>query len=131
MGSNKETERIALVLRVSGRTLQLYDGSVFEASVASRALKPIVGDRVCVDSSDKSGLVRSLAERRNCLTRTFGTLDKEIVANLDRLFLVSAQGALFNTTVIDRVLSIAWCESIPVTLILNKSDLGSEGLFKT
>lgn len=119
----------ACVLKVSGRTLQLYDGQIFQASAASRALKPIVGDIVTLECCRGQNLVRAIKPRRNCLTRTFGTLDKEVVANLDRLFLVCAGGALFNTSVIDRVLCIAWREKVPVTLVLNKCDLGPEPRF--
>lgn len=116
----------ATVLRVAGRSLQLFDGAMFAASIASRAVKPIVGDIVSLDLEEGQGLVRAITDRRNCLTRTFGTRDKEIVSNLDRLFVVTAVGALFNTAVIDRVLSIAWRESVPVTLVMNKVDLGRE-----
>lgn len=123
--AGRETSQ-AVVLRIAGRSLQLYNGSVFEASVVSRALKPVIGDIVLSGEQGERGMVHTITARRNCLTRTFGAQDKALASNIQRLYVVAAAGALFNTAVLDRVLSIAWPERIAVTLILNKIDLGNE-----
>ncbi|MCB0311239.1 MAG: ribosome small subunit-dependent GTPase A, partial [Bdellovibrionales bacterium] len=119
-----------IVIEVAGRSLRIVEGSeVRIAKLASRATKPLVGDLVSSKSGSDDSLVELILPRKNKLSRTFSYQDREIVANLDALLLITAVGALFNPIALDRVLSVASAEGIPVALILNKIDLGVEDRF--
>jgi ribosome biogenesis GTPase len=49
-------------------------------------------------------------------------------ANIDALLVITATGPTFNPVVIDRMLVAAQVQHIPTTLIVNKIDLGAEGI---
>ncbi len=110
----------------AGRAIYIHDGHTMPATLASKNLKSIVGDRVRYILENGEAIVTETVPRKNCLQKSFGAADKEIAANLDRLFIVTAPDQLFNTIAIDRVLAVCHAEDIPVTLLLNKIDLGEE-----
>ena len=82
-----------------------------------------VGDLVRFE--DGGGGITYITEilpRKNCLQRAYQGRQKKLAANLDRLFVVTATGPLFNHIFIDRILAVAGSEDIPVTIVLNKVD---------
>ena len=120
--------RTGVVTVVAGRTVTIYDGKEeFEAKLRSRALKVLVGDRVSV-APDL--LVQEILPRKSTLMRTFGNEDREFAANIDLLIVVTALDKLFNSTAIDRALTIASAASVPVVMVANKVDLGDEPRIK-
>ncbi len=82
-------------------------------------ISPIVGDRVVfTKTSEKSGVVEQILPRKNCLVRP-------LIANLDKLFIVSAyENPAPNTLLIDRLIAVCEMADIEPVLIFNKSDLG-------
>ncbi len=82
-------------------------------------ISPIVGDRVVfTKTSEKSGVVEQILPRKNCLARP-------LIANLDKLFIVSAyENPAPNALLIDRLIAICEMAGIEPVLIFNKSDLG-------
>lgn len=82
-------------------------------------ISPIVGDRVIFSkTSEKSGVVEEILPRKNCLVRP-------LIANLDKLFIVSAyENPAPNALLIDRLIAICEMAEIEPVLIFNKSDLG-------
>ena len=82
-------------------------------------ISPIVGDRVLFSkTSEKSGVVEEILPRKNCLVRP-------LIANLDKLFIVSAyENPAPNALLIDRLIAICEMAEIEPVLIFNKSDLG-------
>ena len=120
----------ATVLSVTRRytQLRLPDSSSFSAMVESRALEVTVGDQV--ETKDKNGeiVVSQILPRKNCLIRCYQKSNKRLVSNLDMLFIVTAVEPLFNTNFVDRISIAASDQNIPVTLVLNKIDLGIKNI---
>jgi ribosome biogenesis GTPase / thiamine phosphate phosphatase len=82
-----------------------------------------LGDRVVIEPEQEGYEVKGQLERKNCLLRSYFGKTKQIAANVDHLFIVTAPEPLFNTYFIDRALVSAFSEEIPVSLIINKADL--------
>ena len=82
-------------------------------------ISPIVGDRVVFSkTSEDKGIVEEILPRKNCLVRP-------LIANLDKLFIVSAyENPAPNALLIDRLIAICEMAEIEPVLIFNKSDLG-------
>ena len=97
---------------------------IIKGKVAQRDLAVTVGDTVDVIEEKGEYLITELKPRKNCLHRTYLKKSKEIAANLDRLYIVTAPQPLFNTNSTDRILSAAYHEGIECCLLVNKSDLG-------
>lgn len=83
---------------------------------------PMVGDEVKIEiSSDGTGSVREIAERRNFLTRP-------AVSNIDSLIIVAAiSNPSPDTALIDKMLINAEKRGIKGALCINKSDLDTLG----
>ena len=107
-------------------TILLPPHRVVPARIGSKIDELIVGDRVTVREEADRFIVGAREERGNCLSRTLGQRTKTIAANLDRLFLVTAVEPLFNTAFVDRVLVVCALQHIPVHIVVNKCDLGTE-----
>jgi ribosome biogenesis GTPase / thiamine phosphate phosphatase len=119
-----------LVLSSSRRFVQIIDANntIRNGSLASRKLEAVAGDIVLFKINDKvtenqSAEIFKIEERRNILKRSFQRKTKQLVANLDVLFMVTAPPPLFNTSCIDRMICAAINENIEIILIGNKSDL--------
>jgi ribosome biogenesis GTPase len=86
-----------------------------------------VGDLVEFEIEDEQHYrVTRILERHSFLSRTFGKATRRIAANIDHLFIVTAPEPLMNTEFMDRVLTAAFQQQIPTSLIFNKTDLQSE-----
>ncbi len=117
----------AVVLSLSRRKAQLLIGGKIEAArIPPGDLDVAVGDRVFFSTKSGEISIDQVSPRKNCLTRSYREKTRDIAANLDRLYLVSSVTPLFQPLFIDRVVAVCESESIPVYLIVNKSDLGLE-----
>ena len=95
-----------------------------------KSTNPIaVGDFVEFElqSTDGTGLIIAVEERRNCIIRRSTKLSKQthiIAANLDQACLVATIGfPRTSTGFIDRFLVTAEAYHVPCTLVFNKTDL--------
>lgn len=114
----------AIVLAASRKAISiLVDSTVYSAVHSIRKSEIVVGDHVRVRKDENGLFIEEVLERRNLLFRSYQGRSKRLAANLDRLFVVTGSGALFNTIAIDRALTAAHCANIPAALILNKIDL--------
>ncbi len=111
------------------RILAAPRGTLFEERATIK--NPItVGDMVEVSlEGDPPGIERVLP-RRNYLGRVASSHDPReqvLVANVDQLFLIgSLESPGFSSNRTDRILGACMWHDIPVVLVLNKIDLGSE-----
>ncbi|MBC2605568.1 ribosome small subunit-dependent GTPase A [Pelagicoccus albus] len=92
---------------------------------------PTVGDWLAVEKVPLSDdyLIRELLPRKSLFERKVvgeATRHQSIVANFDSLFLVTGLDADFNTSRIQRYLSVAWNSRAQLVVILNKADLIEE-----
>lgn len=94
-----------------------------------RTTNPVaVGDEVTFTANaDDTAYITAIAPRRNYIIRRASNLSKEahiLAANVDQAFLVvSLKEPITSTTFIDRFLATAEAYSVPVTIIINKTDL--------
>ncbi len=82
-------------------------------------ISPIVGDRVVFsENGEGKGVIEEILPRKNCLVRP-------LIANLDKLFIVSAyENPAPIALLIDRLIAICEMAEIEPVLVFNKSDLG-------
>jgi ribosome biogenesis GTPase / thiamine phosphate phosphatase len=96
------------------------------ATSSSRAIELTVGDRVEIEDRAGQTVITSISEAKNYLERGYFEQVRKVAANLDRLFIVTATGALFNLEFIDRLLVAGSTHDIPCTLVVNKIDKGTD-----
>lgn len=100
----------------------------------SKQTNPIaVGDRVrYLLLEDGTGMICSIADRRNCIIRRSTNLSKQthvIAANVDLLCVVATLGLPRTSTgFIDRMLATAEAYGIPALIVMNKCDLYDDTL---
>lgn len=116
----------AVVIGSSRRFVHLLDdaGRFIKAQSTSKTLDITVGDSILYGFRKGEAIVTDIIAAKNCLARSYRDETRKIAANLDQLFIVTAVGQLFNTFFIDRIMTVAACEDIPFTLVVNKIDLG-------
>lgn len=117
-----------LVQAVTRRKAFLVDdsGTVIEAQLRSSMQQLVCGDRVSIAEENGTYVVKEATERTNLLSRAYRDRSKLLAANIDMLFIVSAVKPQPNTAFIDRTIAACEYEGIPYSLVLNKSDLGTE-----
>ena len=99
-----------------------------------RTTNPVaVGDIVDITvNADGTAFIVKIAPRTNYIIRRASNLSKEshiIAANLDRaLLVVSLTEPATSTTFIDRFLATAEAYQVPVTIVINKTDLHTDEL---
>ena len=99
-----------------------------------RTTNPVaVGDIVDITvNADGTAFIVKIAPRTNYIIRRASNLSKEshiIAANLDRaLLVVSLTEPATSTTFIDRFLATAEAYQVPVTIVINKTDLYKDEL---
>lgn len=116
----------ALVISTSRRNAHVVtsDGRIAAVKAASKIETPAAGDRV--EMNRDRTMITAVLPRKNCLVRTYRGQAKQIAANLDMLFIVTAVTPLFNTIFIDRVIATCELHEIPYSVVVNKCDLGLE-----
>jgi ribosome biogenesis GTPase / thiamine phosphate phosphatase len=132
-----------LVVKSTGSwfTVKTEDGNIINCKIKGKiriqdlkSTNPVaVGDHVEIEIVDsQTGVIFNILERKNYLVRKASNLSKQshvIAANLDKALLVVT--LIFPETsleFIDRFLASSEAYRIPVTIVLNKTDLYSESL---
>lgn len=113
-----------VIKAISGFYYVSCDGNVYECKARGNfrktGISPVVGDTVefaCTDASH--GVVESICTRKNVLVRP-------LVANIDKLFIVSAYSTPApDTLMIDRLSAYAVYNKIEPIIVFNKADMGS------
>lgn len=127
----------AIVIKSTGSWYKvlLDDGQVVDARLRGKIrtleLKTtnpvVVGDDVLLDFVENEYNIREVQDRKNCIVRKSNKLSKQfqiIAANIDHAFLIISPAKPHTPQgFIDRFLATAEAYSIPVSLLLNKSDL--------
>ncbi|MBQ8304129.1 MAG: ribosome small subunit-dependent GTPase A [Clostridia bacterium] len=112
-----------IIKAISGFYYVKTEAGIFECKARGvfrkENISPIVGDRVVFSKTNEDkGIVEEILPRKNCLVRP-------LIANLDKLFIVSAyENPAPNALLIDRLIAICEMAEIEPVLIFNKSDLG-------
>lgn len=113
-----------LIKAISGFYYVSSDSNVYECKARGNFRKagvsPVVGDTVEFTLTDAShGIVESICDRKNLFNRP-------LVANIDKLFIVSAYTTPApDTLMIDRLTALAVYNKIEPIIVFNKSDMGS------
>lgn len=113
-----------LIKAISGFYYVSCDGNVYECKARGNFRKagvsPVVGDMVEFSLTDNThGIVESIAQRKNLFNRP-------LVANIDKLFIVSAYTTPApDTIMIDRLTALATFNNIEPIIVFNKADMGS------
>ena len=100
--------------------IKTSDGHEIEITLKGNNRTAVVGDTCLVAQSLDSF---SLLPRINILSRRYGNKKKNLAANIDHLFIVTAVKPGINTLFIDRTLSSCIYQQISASILLNKSDL--------
>ena len=113
-----------LIKAISGFYYVNCDGNLYECKARGNFRKagvsPVVGDMVEFSvTSGSHGIVEKICERKNLFNRP-------LVANIDKLFIVSAYSTPApDTLMIDRLSALAVYNNIEPVIVFNKSDMGS------
>jgi ribosome biogenesis GTPase len=122
---NCSKAQMGFVLQATRRraTVLASCGEVYRGGVKGSLKDPAVGDIVSIDIEKESQEVEEILPRRNLLRRSYFGKTKNLAANVDRLFIVTAPEPLYNSQFIDRALVAAAAEGISTTIICNKLDI--------
>lgn len=117
-----------LVISRTRRYVELVNknGDICLGRALNSKLDTCVGDKVLVSQEGIDKVVTEIRERKNCLSRSYLGKQKQLIANLDLLIIVSAPEPAPNAVFIDRVLVASTNEGIAQTIAVNKSDLTDE-----
>ncbi len=87
-------------------------------------VSPVVGDRVIISVTGNKGVIEEINERKNLLNRP-------MVANIDKLFIVSSHSCPApDTFIIDRLTAVCEYNKIVPVIVFNKCDTGSFAEFE-
>ena len=117
-----------IIKAISGFYYVSCDGNLYECKARGNFRKagvsPVVGDMVEFKLSDDThGIVEQICKRKNLFNRP-------LVANIDKLFIVSAHSTPApDTLMIDRLTALAVFNNIEPIIVFNKSDMGSFDYF--
>lgn len=117
-----------IVLYVSRRFISLYACSekrMLHGRTDSRHLEVTPGDSVYFSNNEKDdqAIIHEVVNRNNILKRSYDKKVKNLAANIDELWIVTAPPPLFNPLAIDRTITAATAENIKTKIIANKADL--------
>jgi ribosome biogenesis GTPase len=101
----------------------LQDFTQVSAKISNKLRDLTVGDQVNFKKEEGDYFITERLDPRNIFSRSLGAKSKEIANNVDRIFLVTAFGNLYQTQFNDRILVSAYLKGIPCSLIVNKVDL--------
>ncbi len=113
-----------LIKAISGFYYVSSNDNVYECKARGNfrkmGISPVVGDIVKFDLVDNThGVVEEICKRKNLLSRP-------LVANIDKLFIVSAFCTPSpDTVMIDRLTALAIYNNIEPIIVFNKSDMGN------
>lgn len=129
-----QDSRSGTLMRVSaqlGRDLEVQNeaGEVFPAKLRQNLPPIVTGDWVLGNPETSGMIIEQLLPRENLIERpTKGGKRKPIAANVDLALLVVAPTPVASLLMIDRYLVQLHALGLPLTLVINKSDLGIEPL---
>lgn len=112
-----------LTKAISGFYYVSCDGRLYECKARGNFRKagvsPVVGDSVEFSPTDNThGVIENINQRKNFLIRP-------LVANIDKLFIVSAYTTPSpDTLMIDRLTALSFYNSIEPIIVFNKADMG-------
>ncbi len=118
------TKKGILIKAISGFYYVSHNDNVYECKARGNFRKagvsPVVGDMVVFSLTDEThGIVESIEKRKNLFNRP-------LVANIDKLFIVSAYTTPApDTLMIDRLTALAVYNNIEPIIVFNKADMGS------
>jgi ribosome biogenesis GTPase len=107
-------------------TVSLEDGKELDVTLARKFTDVALGDSAVLEETANGAELVKIEDRHSIFQRASQERTKVIAVNVDHLFVVSAVAPLFNTVFIDRAITAATLEEIPITLVVNKIDLGVE-----
>lgn len=116
------------VLEVSRRyvTVLNADGEVVTGTLSSRTMQLATGDRVSFETRSGQVFVTKVREASRRLFRSYRGAVRCMGANIDHLFVITAVGETLNPLAIDRMIIAGRMGAIPLSLVVNKQDLGFE-----
>lgn len=116
---------LALVVGMHGRhsLIETPDGQRLLAHGRGKKTACVVGDRVHWQPAGDEAVIEQVAPRRNLLMRQDEWRHKSFAANIDQLLVVLAVEPMYSEGQLTRALIAAEDAGIPVTLLLNKTDL--------
>ncbi len=111
-----------LIKAISGFYYVSCSDNVYECKARGNfrkaGISPVVGDIVEFTLNGNNGVIEGIKDRKNILTRP-------LVANIDKLFIVSAYSTPSpDTLMIDRLSAMAVFNKIEPIIVFNKSDMG-------
>lgn len=122
-----------IIKAISGFYYVFADDTVYECkargSFRNSGVSPLVGDKVTFTADSVHGIIESIYERKN-------ELNRPLIANIDKLFIVSAHSVPApDTFMIDRLTAVCEFKNIEPLIVFNKCDTGSfdeiEAIYKT
>lgn len=120
----------ARVVAGYGRHFVVEDsaGRLHEGQRRGKRGDVVIGDRVgCRRAAAAQAAIESILPRRSMLMRADGVRSKPLAANVDRVVVVLAPRPAFNERFVWRALLAAEAAGIVPLVVLNKTDLDTEG----
>ncbi len=110
------------------------EGLTLKGKRANSSLDAAIGDFVRYRINESSDgeqshgeiLVEETCLRRSLIQRSHANRHKNLAANIDHAFIVTAPPPLFNTNVLDRMLCELRNQAVPCSIVINKIDLEEE-----
>ena len=103
------------------------DGTRVNCMVKGRKLKPVAGDRVRWEPSEKGGAIIEILPRHGVLERYDTGRDRQVLAaNVDQAVVVNAIEPGTDWFTVDKYLAALEANEIEPLILLNKIDLASE-----
>lgn len=119
-------EQPGLLIAHYGTTLIVENqaGKLFQCGLRQNLGTLVTGDEIIWQQIDETtGVVVACLPRRSVITRPDRHTTKPIVANVDRMVIVSALEPLPQQTTLDRYLVLAEILNLPALIVINKGDL--------
>ena len=95
----------------------------YNGKILAKYIDLTVGDKITFKLQGYEAQLLEIHHRKNFFSRSYFDKTRNIAANLDKIFIVSAVDPLFNTLLIDKLAVAAEIQKIPISLIINKLDL--------
>jgi len=120
----------ARVVAGFGRHFLVEDGAglLYEAQRRGKRGDVVIGDRVrCRRAGAEQAAIESILPRTSLLMRADGVRSKALAANIDRVVVVFAPRPSFNERFVWRALLAAGAAGVAPLVVLNKTDLDTDG----
>ena len=121
-----KADDLGRVVAAHGRhdVVLLPDQTLLQCVTRGRKGGALCGDMVDARrTGDNTGVIESIAERRNVFMRSDNYKSKGLAANVDQVFGVVAGAPPFSLELLERAAVEAERQDLPMCIILNKADL--------